>query len=185
MLFRSRVNESWDGGRTWVTRWDGLGLTRQVFALHLDSRERFFAGATDGLFRWDSTNARWQMIATPFANQAVLVTLTDPRDANVIYAGATDSLWKSADGGTTWSRWGKGLESVTITALALNPKDARNAFAGTRYKGLYVTHDGGATWQPVWTDRLATATVRALLFDANGKAIFVATDQGIWRGVLE
>ena len=144
-LYQERVNESWDSGRTWVTRWDGLGLTRQVFALHLDSRERFFAGATDGLFRWDSTNARWQMIATPFANQAVLVTLTDPRDANVIYAGATDSLWKSADGGTTWSRWGKGLESVTITTLALNPRDGRNAFAGTRYKGLYVTHDGGAT----------------------------------------
>jgi ligand-binding sensor domain-containing protein len=184
-LYQERVNESWDGGRTWVTRWDGLGLTRQVFALHLDSRERFFAGATDGLFRWDSANARWQMIATPFANQAVLVTLTDPRDANVIYAGATNSLWKSADGGTTWSRWGKGLESVTITALALNPKDARNAFAGTRYKGLYVTHDGGATWQPVWSDRLSTSTVRAMLFDANGKTVFVATDQGVWRGVFE
>ncbi len=184
-LLFERVNESWDGGRTWVTRWDGLGLTRQVFALNLDARERFFAGASDGLFRWDAANARWQTIPTPFSNQAVLVTLTDPRDANVIYAGATDSLWKSADGGATWNRWGKGLENVTVAALALNPANARNAFAGTRYKGLYVTHDGGATWQSAWTERLATSTVRAMLFSADGKTIFVATDQGIWRGVFE
>jgi len=136
------------------------------------------------LFRWNSANARWQTISTPFSNQTVLVTLTDPRDANVIYAGATDSLWKSADGGTTWSRWGKGLESTTITTLALNPSDARNALAGTRYKGLFVTHDAGETWQPAWTDSLSISTVRAILFSADGKTIYTATDQGIWRGVL-
>jgi photosystem II stability/assembly factor-like uncharacterized protein len=183
-LLFERVNESWDGGQTWVTRWDGLGLTRQVIGLNLDSAGRLFAGANDGLFRWNSANARWQTISTPFSNQTVLVTLTDPRDANVIYAGATDSLWKSADGGTTWSRWGKGLESTTITTLALNPSDARNALAGTRYKGLFVTHDAGETWQPAWTDSLSISTVRAILFSADGKTIYTATDQGIWRGVL-
>ena len=144
-LLFERVNESWDGGQTWVTCWDGLGIKRQVIGLNLDSAGRLWAGANDGLFRWNSASTQWQTAATPFANQTVLVTLTDPRDANVIYAGATDSLWKSTDGGVNWSRWGKGLEGTTITALALNPNDARRAFAGTRYKGLYVTHDGGAT----------------------------------------
>lgn len=71
-----------------------------------------------------------------------------------------------------------------MTALALNPADERNAYAGTRYKGLYVTHDAGATWRSVWNGRLSTATVRAILFSPDGRTVYLATDQGIWRGGL-
>ena len=151
-------------------------------SLDLDSAGRLWAGANDGLFRWDSVGMRWQPVPGPFAGGTVLVTLADARNADVVYAGATDSLWKSTDGGVTWNRWGKGLEGVTVTTLALNPRDPRRAVAGTRSRGLYATDDGGVTWHPVWTGPISSATVRAVLYEKNGASVYVATDQGLWRG---
>jgi photosystem II stability/assembly factor-like uncharacterized protein len=177
-----RVYESWDGGRTWIARWEGLGIARQVACLTLDPAGPLFAGANDGLFRWEADKETWQAMPLPLSAPTIFVVLTHQHDPTVIYVGATDGLWRSTDGGATWSRWGQGLAGTTVTTLAWNPANERNAYAGTRYKGLYVTHDAGATWRSVWNGRLSTATVRAILFSPDGRTVYVATDQGIWRG---
>jgi photosystem II stability/assembly factor-like uncharacterized protein len=74
------------------------------------------------------------------------------------------------------------MEGMTVTALAISPADTRIVLAGTRHAGLYMTVDGGATWQPAWDGRLATASVRDILFSRDGRMVYVASDQGIWQG---
>jgi photosystem II stability/assembly factor-like uncharacterized protein len=177
-----RVHESRDGGRNWMARWEGLGDVRPVTAIHCTQGGQFYVGAEDGIFRWEATRQTWELLPLPLVAPTVFVVETDGRDVRTVYAGATDGIWRSPDGGQTWHRWGAGLAGVTVTALALRPTDDRIAFAGTRHQGLYATTDGGATWQPAWEGRLATASVRDILFGRDGQAVYVASDQGIWQG---
>lgn len=177
-----RVHESRDGGRSWDARWEGLGDVRPVAAIHRSAAGQLYVGAEDGLFRWEAAGKAWQPLPFTLAAPTVFAVGTDARDPDALYAGATDGLWRSPDGGQTWGRWGKGLAGVTVTALAISPMDQRIAFAGTRHVGLYVTEDGGTTWQPAWEDRLGTASVRDIVFSADGKAVYIASDRGIWQG---
>ena len=177
-----RVHESRDGGRNWIARWEGLGDVRPVTAIHRTQEGQFYVGAEDGLFRWSAERQAWQPLSLPLVAPTVFVVESDSRTQGAIYAGATDGLWRSPDDGKTWSRWGKGLEGVTVTALAISPTGAHIAFAGTRHMGLYVTTDGGTIWQPAWEGRLSAASVRDILFSRDGRAVYVASDQGIWQG---
>lgn len=188
-----RVHESRDGGRNWAARWAGLGDVRPVAAIHRSATGQMYVGAEDGVFRWEPASQAWRPLPFPLAASTIFVVGTDARDPDALYAGATDGLWRSPDGGQTWSRWGASLDSalprsgcdlkgMTVTSLAISPADQRIAFAGTRHMGLYVTNDGGATWQPTWEDRLATASVRDILFSNDGQVVYVASDQGLWLG---
>jgi photosystem II stability/assembly factor-like uncharacterized protein len=192
-----RVYESWDGGQNWEARWEGLGAAREVISIDLGSSGLLIAGANDGLFRWacpepcpersrrgsrrDSEEGLWQRVAPELEGQTVFAVVIDPRDETVVYAGATDGLWRSQDGGDSWDRWGDGLAGITVTAVGLDAFDEQIAYAGTMYEGLYVTGDGGATWQPVWHGVPATASVRAILLSPDGQQVYVATEQGIFR----
>ncbi len=176
-----RVYESWDGGQNWEARWEGLGAAREVISIDLGSSGLLIAGANDGLFRWNSNEGLWQRVAPELEGQTVFTVVIDPRDEAMIYAGATDGLWRSQDGGDSWSRWGEGLAGVTVTAVALDPIDEQVAYAGTMYEGLYVTEDGGATWRPEQGGMPTTASVRAILSSPDGRQVYVATDQGIFR----
>jgi photosystem II stability/assembly factor-like uncharacterized protein len=177
-----RIHESQDGGRNWIARWEGLGDVRPVTAIHRTQEGQFYVGAEDGLFRWSAERQAWQPLSLPLVAPTVFVVESDSGTQGAVYAGATDGLWRSPDDGKTWSRWDTGLEGVTVTALAISPADAHVAFAGTRHMGLYVTTDGGTSWQPAWEGRLAAASVRDVLFSDDGKVVYVASDRGIWRG---
>ena len=176
-----RVYESWDGGQNWEARWEGLGAAREVISIDLGSSGLLIAGANDGLFRWNSGERLWQRIAPELEGQTVFTVVIDPRDERVAYAGATDGLWHSQDGGNSWSRWGDGLAGITVTAVGLDPVDEQVAYAGTMYEGLYVTEDEGSTWHLEQSGVPATASVRAILPSPDGKQVYVATDQGVFR----
>jgi photosystem II stability/assembly factor-like uncharacterized protein len=184
-----RVYESWDGGQNWEARWEGLGAAREVISIDLGSSGLLIAGANDGLFRWEPDEGLWQRVAPPLEGQTVFTVVIDPRDEAVVYAGATDGLWRSQDGGDSWGRWGEGLAGITVTAVGLDLADEQVAYAGTMYEGLYITEDGGATWQPVRGGVPATASVRAILLSPalsgtkgpDEQQVYVATDQGVFR----
>jgi len=185
-----RVYESWDGGKNWEARWEGLGAAREVISVDLGSSGLLIAGANDGLFRWacpehsrrDSDGGLWQRVAPELEGQTVFTVVIAPQDEAMVYAGATDGLWHSHDGGGSWDRWGEGLAGITVTTVGLDPVDEQVAYAGTMYEGLYVTEDGGATWQPVRGGVPATASVRAISLSTDGQQVYVTTDQGIfWR----
>ena len=88
----------------------------------------------------------------------------DPRDDNVLYlATPVNGLWRSTDGGATWGQVGSFPVQSTPDGIGL-PFVTFGAATGrfgtpsaTIYVGdatatgpnLYVSHDAGATWQPV------------------------------------
>jgi photosystem II stability/assembly factor-like uncharacterized protein len=54
-------------------------------------------------------------------------------------------VYTSSDGGATWSSDNVGLPTININAMAV---DSQNAivYAGTDSSGIYVSYDGGQTW---------------------------------------
>ncbi len=62
-----------------------------------------------------------------------------------------------------------------INAIAFHPSDANTLFIGAPSGGLWVTHDGGATWA-CNTDNLPTAGVSAIAVDhSNPQIIYMGT----------
>jgi photosystem II stability/assembly factor-like uncharacterized protein len=174
-----RVYESRDGGTTWTARWDGLGLPTQVIALAGDATDTrvLYAGAGQGLFRSADGGGTWQAAGAELAGQTVFCVLVSPTDRETVHAGATDGVWRSRDGGAHWEIWGRGLQDVTVTTLAFDPRNARHVLAGTKYRGVFESENGGETWTAAGPDEVS---VNGMLFVPGSGELFVATEHGVF-----
>ncbi len=74
------------------------------------------------------------------------VTSVIAREA-VILAGTTDGVYRSDDAGWTWQEASQGLTSRHIRWMAYHPDVSDLEFAGTEPAGIFVSHDGGASWR--------------------------------------
>ena len=114
-------------------------------------------------------------------------------------AGVSGGLWKSDDNGVTWRPTGDGLTNIAINSLLIDPTRPDVMYVGTgegylreeirgtglplRGAGIYITTNGGRTWQQL----PATGTpdfhwVNDLEFGVNDtRRIYAATRSGVWR----
>ncbi len=65
----------------------------------------------------------------------------------MILAGTTDGAYRSEDGGQNWSEASDGLVTRHVRWLAYHPEISDCEFAGTEPAGIYVSHDGAASWR--------------------------------------
>ena len=102
-----------------------------------------------------------------------------PTDARVIYASSGGQLRVSRDGGQTFSPLGD-LKSALYGEIAIDQTHPATMLAGTRDGRCWISRDAGARWQPCDGPR---GQLISFHFDAtsDGKTMFAATDQGIWR----
>ncbi len=114
-------------------------------------------------------------------------------------AGVSGGIWKSDDNGTTWRPTGDGLTNIAINALAIDPARPDVMYAGTgegylreeirgtglplRGAGIYMTTNGGRTWQQLpqtagpdfhWVNDLELGV-------GDSRRIYAATRSGVWR----
>ena len=129
---------------------------------------------TGGFFQLDRKNNRWVALMDDipwkwsqlFSVESFAVDANDPQVFYVDTGGGQwGSVWdvlKTTDGGRHWFRThltkpdGKmvlsdtgGDDKPAGERLACDPNDSRTLWFGTRRDGLFVTHDGAKTWQPV------------------------------------
>jgi Bacterial Ig-like domain/Bacterial Ig domain len=120
---------------------------------------------TYGAYLWNGT--QWQQLITatsmPAAdvsvdhNQGVYEIRIAPSNTNIFYMEYLGYVYRSDDKGTTWTK-------TTFTHVADDPNDANRmngqkmvvdpnnpdvVYVGTQQNGLFVTTDGGASWQRV------------------------------------
>lgn len=137
--------------------------TRVFHTIRRDPAGRPWAGASGfGLFRYDDSpdGAAWRSVGDAALSLSSVydIAFDDLGDREIVLVGMGNDddaetqneplgVRRSTDGGATW-RAGAHLSDSTVTALARGRRPGRS-FAATWGRGLAVTSDGGASWQPL------------------------------------
>lgn len=119
-------------------------------------------GTKRGLFivRGDAKRMEWRISAPQLAGREVYHAISDPRDGS-LWAATDHAVWgahihRSTDGGENWETLesaphhadDRGLKAIWF--LAPGPADEpETMYAGIEPAGLFVTHDRGASWEPI------------------------------------
>lgn len=64
-----------------------------------------------------------------------------------------------------------------MQAIVVDPTNPDVVYAGTIDRGVYVSTDGGQTWQAL-NDGLLTRAVRDLALSADGSVLYMASEGG-------
>jgi hypothetical protein len=131
-------------------------------------------------------------------NKFVGRALIDPNNKNVAYvalsyfAPAAQGIWKitnlvAASGASpaapVWVAASNGIPSIPINGLAIDPLNSNNIYAGTDI-GVYVSTDGGASWNPFGTG-LPRSAVFDLQIQPSNRILRAGTHgRGVWETPL-
>ncbi len=139
--------------------WAGTGETFLI---------RPFYPMGNGVYKSSDSGGHWQHMGLDATGHIGRIVI-DPHDAQRVFVCALGQLFKSApdqgvyrttDGGKTWQHVLSVGDDTGCSDLAIDPKDPNTLFAGMwplkvrpwtldsggPKGGIYVTHDGGATW---------------------------------------
>jgi photosystem II stability/assembly factor-like uncharacterized protein len=106
-------------------------------------------------------------------------------DAEVVYATVanfgTSHLFRSTDGGATWHDADNGgLPDVPHHAIAIPANDADTIYvAGDA--GVFVSHDGAASWSNLTLNLPTVAVVDLVLHEASKSLIAATYGRSTWR----
>ena len=159
--------------------------------------------------RSDDGGEQWQIVKERVEARCVLI---DPFDSRRVYVGNRNfsgidypwALYRSLDGGDTWtsidqkpflkgpgSQDGDQGPRVHVTCLAANPSKPGTLCAActdhnydvSNGRGVFVSRDWGATWEPFTTAGLANYRVGTLVVDpTDASRLYVGTGgDGIFR----
>lgn len=112
----------------------------------------------------------------------------DPGNPQHLYLGTLMSwIYESTDGGSTWKRLAKlsKADDLVIDSLVIDSSNPKVLFAGVwqlgrSAGGIYISHDGGATWTA--NPDMDGQSVRALAQShSNPKMLVAGTLKGIYR----
>ena len=190
-----------DGGHSWTIASKGYtGAQVRDVAVGPTDASRVFAAARSGIFVSTNGGDEWAGLSyPPAASLEWYVVAIDPTNAQHVLAANNWNgvILKSHDGGYTWRpvslRPGK---PISWRAIAYAPSDPATVYAGTSAffsagtfddrmaaSGIYVSHDGGATWHQANDAHSNDANVTALAVSSDDPhVVYAATGN---RGLLK
>ena len=69
-----------------------------------------------------------------------------PTNPKVMHVAMRDGVLRSDDAGTRWTAAAGSPKNAA--AVTVNPKRATEVYAATAEGRIFVSHDGGQTWEP-------------------------------------
>lgn len=105
---------------------------------------QLFIATKNGLATAVKEGGEWQK--TGLGLQGHHITSVIAREG-VILAGTRDGIYRSADSGQTWQETSAGLKERHVRWLAFHPDISDFEMAGTEPAALFISRDGGDSWQ--------------------------------------
>lgn len=197
-----------DGGKHWKVVSEGYSGANIVGGVQIDpdNPALVYAGARSGLFKSEDGGKTWQGLAYPPARFGGLRAFAlDPGDPQVILNAPWDlyAPARSIDGGRHWTLADSGLpkelmaqRQLPVTSIRFSPSDSNTIYLvygpacrlGEECRDansyLFVSHDGGTTWQPSGDDVLHNSIVHDLVIHpTDPKVLYSATETGVLQSL--
>ncbi|HUU11826.1 MAG TPA: hypothetical protein VM431_14975 [Phycisphaerae bacterium] len=164
---------SLDDGRTWKPYGGKRAWQERPTVLYADAAvpQRLLVGTTAGLFATDDDGATWRRCEGVAGKVLGLATdRSSPVEARVYLVGTGEGVFRSEDGAKTFAPWGEGLPEKNLLAFAggSDGKVVRlyatipcKVVDGNLAGGVYVSGDGGRSWQRAMKADLNVQTKRS------------------------
>ncbi|MDA8018920.1 MAG: glycosyl hydrolase [Thermoanaerobaculia bacterium] len=155
----------------------------------------YVAVGSGGVWKTKNAGVTWTPIFDDQASYSIGCVTIDPQDPEVIWVGSGenvggrhvgygDGIYRSDDGGATWVR--KGLEkSEHISEIVVHPEDSDTLWVAAQgplwsrggERGVFLTTDGGATWQRVLGDEDWVGATELVIDPRDPDRLYAATWQ--------
>lgn len=179
------VFKSTDDGRSWQRKTRGMKKWFvQKVLVDRKNQNMLYAAAEDDLYQTTSGGEQWTPLHVGVPG--ILNVVQDPTSLKRLLVGTEDhGIRISVDGGKTWKE-SSGLPNTAIYAIAFSP-DNRTLYAGGYRTGIWMSNDGGSSWNLLWqnSDLEAVFTIfvhpqdpRHLLVGTSGQGIYESFDGG-------
>ncbi len=175
----------------------GAGGYVDGFIYHPNEKGLLYA-RTDigGLYRYDYPTKTWIALLDHLGHadadlMGVLSIALDPSDPNAVYVacglylpdwGRKGAILRSHDRGATWTKTelpihvgGNSDGRGTGERLVVSPRDAKTLYYASNQDGLWVSHDGGATFA---TTASPAKSLSMLAFDPTGGDLYAGSAEG-------
>ena len=160
----------------------------------------YYAGVPSGGI-WETTDGglNWKPLFDDKPVHSIGALAVAPSDPQVIYAGTGESfirsnislgdgVWKSTDGGASWKHIGLD-KTGRISRIVIHPKNpdmvwvaaVGNAYTPQKERGVFMTTDGGKTWQHVLFVDENTGASDIVMDPENPRILFA----GMWQIALK
>ena len=170
------VLRSVDGGDTWkYTELSQPAPLVSVLSIAPDFSQQglLLAGTLDdGIIRSTNRGASWQRWNFGLLDPHINALHFTPD--GTIYAGTESGIFRSVNLGRTWREIDFPMDLAPVISLAAA---GEVLFAGTEENGLYISNDGGVSWQQLAPDRIHDAVNQILV---DGFDIIAVLDDGVY-----
>src|SRR5215470_1044628 len=148
------------------------------------NRKIVYAGTTEGLYKTVDDGVNWSRLTGPdVIINDIYVNAKDPQ--HVLLATDRSGVLQSNDGGATFNASNSGFSQRQVAAILADAKHDGTIYAGVLndkgYGGVFVTEDGGGTWQQR-SKGLDGRDVFSLAETDDG-TLLAGTNHGIFRWV--
>jgi photosystem II stability/assembly factor-like uncharacterized protein len=159
------------------------GTARSLLISARDSKI-VYSGTSDGqLFKSQDAGKSWNLLYPGLKRRQLVIDtiVEDPANPDHLFVGGWDlrtnggGLFESRDAGQSWSQIKLPKENVAVRGMAISRKHATHMIAGTG-SGLYVSVDGGKTWQSRGAGNEAFLQTESVAIDPDDpRFLFVGT----------
>ncbi|MCP4148160.1 MAG: hypothetical protein GY757_10465, partial [bacterium] len=151
--------------------------------VYVPSKKILYAGAAgQGIFKStdDGKNFKPTNMGIQYLSPRCLAGL--PGDATTLYVGTLDKgLYKTVDGAVSWQQVPTFPKTAVLSLLVA--ANGSQVFAGTA-SGVYLSQDGGKTWNPRNTGLPSRKVVSELTADpTNANSIYAGLGYYSWEGL--
>ncbi|MGQ9897292.1 MAG: VPS10 domain-containing protein [Acidobacteriota bacterium] len=141
-----------DAGKTWTFihgETSKLIEDSDIFSIAIDTfdPDRVYCSACSGIYHSLDGGRNWTKFkGIPSSARRTHVIFPHPTREKDIFAGTTEGLWHTTDGGETWQQVLP--KTTTINEIRVHPSAPERVIVGTENRGVLISEDGGATFQP-------------------------------------
>ncbi len=188
--FANAIYKSNDGGQQW--RPANVGMKEHVsvvnaFAIYPRNSQEIYAATTVGVFRSTDGGNLWVETVHGMESVYVVAIAFDPQTPDILYAGTSGGMYKSRDRGSRWEIVNQGLieravgsaMKLGVNAISVNPDQPDNLVIATG-KGIYLSHNGGGSWESRTTGSSVPFTTSLQRDPADGARLYAGGDSGVF-----